>query len=368
FLDHVPAKPTLKRNLTKATVFRSRIKTQVIWARGDQVLLKYMHQIVAPTYGFDTSHSPTYLCAYARSGVTSSTYYTVNTKDDTYEARSRGLRRQYRRPCEVQLDSFLILSLCVFYLDCKKLKSLSPPAILYIYQLSRQLESSRTWFQHGPIENSAGGQLSGSWPEAVVNMHPPDPVQLATTAKSADTVPAPVGRAVSSVVQGMAQAIQLGAHLDWDFALWGPPGPKGPGTGVKDTPKMLQTLIADGVKAALTGYIWYCGKLHMDPEQIGVAACDSGNRTLSLHWRLATSTISALLPSCTICCSGCLLCSSCALCACAACPEIDPFNVVDAFKLGLDKHRREIDPSEERLQICDGEIRFRDSESTGLIW
>ncbi|KAJ7130997.1 hypothetical protein C8R44DRAFT_978101 [Mycena epipterygia] len=181
---------------------------------------------------------------------------------------------------------------------------------------------------------------------------------VVSSAESADTVPAPVSRAVSSVVQGMAQAIQFGAHLDWDFTLWDPAAPNGANAGAKDTEQMLQALIADGVKAALTGYVRYCGtRLSTKPELMGVAACTSKNRTLSLHWRFGNEHylgILAIIHTLGLCLIALFV--ACVVFKQLRVRDFDPFRGVDAATLVMDKHLREIDPSRQRVLIRNGRI------------
>ncbi|KAJ7584473.1 hypothetical protein C8J56DRAFT_1027766 [Mycena floridula] len=92
-------------------------------------------------------------------------------------------------------------------------------------------------------------------------------------ANNASTVPSPLGHAVCSVTQGMAHVMSLGlTRLDQ---------PEGLSSSM--TAQILQTLIADGVKAATTIFTTYCTS--DDQSCPSVARCDSDNRSVLPHWR-----------------------------------------------------------------------------------
>ncbi|KAF8148977.1 hypothetical protein K438DRAFT_2086950 [Mycena galopus ATCC 62051] len=162
---------------------------------------------------------------------------------------------------------------------------------------------------------------------------------------NATVVPSPTSCAISSVVRGMAAAIQLGAHLTWDFPIGGPAGASGqyPNTGSTNIPNMLKTLIADGVKASLTAYTQHWQDLEhggKDPvaalgESVTGGRCGSNNRTLSMHWRFGIDNWYLGLISIGQAVGFGALSVYIALLRQKRFAEIDPFDVVEVFKLGV---------------------------------
>lgn len=167
---------------------------------------------------------------------------------------------------------------------------------------------------------------------------------LAAGVEDAATVPAPAGRAVYSTIQGMAQAVRLGARLHPQSAPYLLPT----GFYLPSTDQILQTLIADGVKAALTEYTEYCGPIDRSvvPEcsAVGVTMCNSQNRTVQQHWRFGDEHflgIPAIVLS--------LGFGSFALYVVwklrnrPRVKGVDLFKVVDGFKMGLDTTNHQAD-------------------------
>ena len=97
-------------------------------------------------------------------------------------------------------------------------------------------------------------------------------------AQDSKTVPQLTGRAVLFTLQGMAAAVHLGADL-YD---------RNPVESLKFPPisAVLQTLLADGGKAALTSFNEYFA--HRLPTA-GIAVCNSNNRTIATHWRFGNN-------------------------------------------------------------------------------
>ncbi|KAJ6520723.1 hypothetical protein B0H19DRAFT_1066542 [Mycena capillaripes] len=108
---------------------------------------------------------------------------------------------------------------------------------------------------------------------------------LTLSSEDSSTAPAPVGRAVYSVVQGMAEAIRLGALLDGDFTTW---ADENLAYRVNTNPSpsaIVQTLIADGLKGTLTAYTAWADSVGQNETLTGVDVCNSHNRTTNKHWR-----------------------------------------------------------------------------------
>ena len=103
-------------------------------------------------------------------------------------------------------------------------------------------------------------------------------------AQDSQTVPQLTGRAVLFTLQGMAAAAHLGANLE----------NKNPGEsrtyGLPPTSAVLQTLLADGGKAALTSFNVYFAPLFARRQSTaGITVCNSNNRTIATHWRFGNS-------------------------------------------------------------------------------
>ncbi|KAJ6507087.1 hypothetical protein C8R45DRAFT_923252 [Mycena sanguinolenta] len=124
------------------------------------------------------------------------------------------------------------------------------------------------------------------------------------TVNDTSMVPAPVGRAVYATVRGIAQAIRFGVTLDATTA------------GYPSAADILQCLLADGLKAALTAHEtqavqenWCFGNEH----RLGVLAI-----MLTLGFRVyALGVVLTVQRRPRV-------------------HRVDPFKVVDGFKIGLD--------------------------------
>ena len=136
------------------------------------------------------------------------------------------------------------------------------------------------------LVNSTGDLLGCVW-QAIPKLVSVQTVNF--TAKSlgaqdSQTVPQLTGRAVLFTLQGMAAAAHLGANLE----------NKNPGEsrkfGLPPTSAVLQTLLADGGKAALTSFNVYFAPLFARRQSTaGIAVCNSNNRTIATHWRFGNS-------------------------------------------------------------------------------
>ncbi|KAJ6507089.1 hypothetical protein C8R45DRAFT_923254 [Mycena sanguinolenta] len=140
------------------------------------------------------------------------------------------------------------------------------------------------------IADSSGRATGCTWDASprLVHVEIRNWVSFVSSVDYAFGFPAPAGRAVFSTITGIGQAIRLGASLS--------PPPDGyplpPSLGWYpaavvglNAARVLETLFADGVKAALTYYTEYCRTYPTPCELAGIALCNSQNRTVQEHWR-----------------------------------------------------------------------------------
>ena len=125
--------------------------------------------------------------------------------------------------------------------------------------------------------NSTGGLLCCVW-QATPKLVSVQTVNF--TAKSlggqdSKMVPQLSGRAVLLTLQGMAAAVHLGANLDNGIPV------ELPKFAIPPTFAVLQILLADGGKAALTSFNTYFADFQ--------TRCYSNNRTIAAHWRFGNS-------------------------------------------------------------------------------
>lgn len=136
--------------------------------------------------------------------------------------------------------------------------------------------------------NSAGGLLCCVWETApkIVSVQTVNFTAQSLGAQDSINVPQLIGRSVLFTLQGMAAAVHLGANLDNQ-------SPSVAGLFVvPPTGTVLQVLLADGGKVALTSFTAYFTSLFQSGSQstlVGVAACDSHNRTIAAHWKFGNS-------------------------------------------------------------------------------
>ena len=183
--------------------------------------------------------------------------------------------------------------------------------------------------------NATGGMAGCTWTAIprLVHLQKLNWVSTTIGADNATTLPLPTGRAVYAAVQGMAQAVRLsGMRLDWvksfGFGTGGSPVP---------APVMLQTLLADALKGALTAYTSYATSVHDRPALTGASQCYSNNRTLSLHWHFGNEYKLGWIAIVLSVMFGLLaMCTACYLYTQERIRGVDALNVVDAFKLGGD--------------------------------
>lgn len=181
--------------------------------------------------------------------------------------------------------------------------------------------------------NATGGMAGCTWTAVprLVHLRTFDFVFATIGADNATTLPLPTGRAVYSAVQGMAQAVRLGAHIDWvpsfGFGTGGYPVP---------APVMLQTLLADALKGALTAYTGYAISAHFKPALIGAHQCYSNNRTLSLHWHFGNEyNLGWIAIVLSIVFGGLAMYAVWYLRTRERIKGLNALKVVDAFKLGV---------------------------------
>lgn len=136
------------------------------------------------------------------------------------------------------------------------------------------------------IVNTTGGLLGCVWQAVpkIVSVQTVNFTARSLGAQDSTTVPQLTGRAVLLTLQGMAAAVHLGANLDAGIPIVGPLFANPP------PPTVLQTLLADGGKAALTTFNIYFRSLFVGHQSTpGVSICDSNNRTVAAHWRFGNN-------------------------------------------------------------------------------
>jgi hypothetical protein len=178
-------------------------------------------------------------------------------------------------------------------------------------------------------------------------------------ADNATTLPLPTGRAVYSAVQGMAQAVRLGgARLDWVYARldWVQNGTL---RYPVPAPVMLQTLLADALKGALSAYTDYAiSSGHLDPALTGASRCHSNNRTLSLHWHFGNEyNLGWIAIGLSIGFGALAMYAVWHLRTLERIKELDALKVVDAFKLGVTMDV-EVEDGDRVLYVRDGRVQF----------
>jgi hypothetical protein len=80
----------------------------------------------------------------------------------------------------------------------------------------------------------------------------------------------------------MAAAVHLGANLDKPVEI--------PSFHFRQTSAVLQTILADGGKAALTSFnTYFIPRFKHHQSTAGVTVCHSNNRTIAAHWRFGNN-------------------------------------------------------------------------------
>ncbi|KAJ7431635.1 hypothetical protein B0H11DRAFT_2210122 [Mycena galericulata] len=187
------------------------------------------------------------------------------------------------------------------------------------------------------IADNSGLSTSCTWTATprLVHVEITNYVAVAASIDDAPTAPAPVGRAIYATVQGIAEAVRLGASL---YTSTGSPSP--------DT--IMATLLADGLKSALTQYGGWCWINTDRCGAAGITICNSNNRTVQEHWHFGNEHFlgfPAIILNITF---G--LYALYVLYRVARRPRVkgvEPFKVVNGFKIGLDtstaKHEGNVD-------------------------
>jgi hypothetical protein len=109
-------------------------------------------------------------------------------------------------------------------------------------------------------------------------------VSRANVITEVSVVPAPVGRAVLTTLQGISHAIDLGARVDFTGRDIG--GRRLIIPNRLGTTTMLSNLLADGCKAAFTLYtLYFIEPLMTNTAPPSITACASGSRSVIQHWK-----------------------------------------------------------------------------------
>ncbi|KAJ6494565.1 hypothetical protein C8R45DRAFT_927745 [Mycena sanguinolenta] len=161
---------------------------------------------------------------------------------------------------------------------------------------------------------------------------------LTLSSEDSSTVPAPVGRSVLSVVQGMAEAIRLGALISGDFTEWAGNSSKYRMNTNPTTSTIVQTLIADGLKGSLTAYTAWADGVGLNQTLTGVGVCNSHNRTTNKHWHFGDDHyLGCVAIALELGFGFFALWVVCTSWNKTRLKGFDPLKVVDAFKMGKDR-------------------------------
>ncbi|KAF7344253.1 hypothetical protein MVEN_01716600 [Mycena venus] len=158
-------------------------------------------------------------------------------------------------------------------------------------------------------------------------------IAFASNIDDSPTAPAPVGRAVYATLRGIAEAVRLGASL---YA----PSKGYPSIieGWYPSPDIImETLLADGLKSALTQYSVWCLADRDRCGAAGIAICNSNNRTVQEHWRFGNEHFLGITAIVLNIVFG--LYALWVWCRVVRRPRVkgvEPFKVVNGFKIGLD--------------------------------
>ncbi|KAJ7866552.1 hypothetical protein B0H14DRAFT_2732425, partial [Mycena olivaceomarginata] len=169
-------------------------------------------------------------------------------------------------------------------------------------------------------------------------------IAFASDIEDAPTAPAPVGRAVYATLRGIAEAVRLGASL---YA----PSKGYPSIieGWYPIPAIImETLLADGLKSALTQYSASCWSNPREKNPIsvsntdrcraaGIPICNSNNRTVQEHWHFGNEHLLGIPAIVLNLVFG--LYALWVLGRVVGRPRVkgvEPFQVVNGFKIGLD--------------------------------
>jgi hypothetical protein len=149
----------------------------------------------------------------------------------------------------------------------------------------------------------------------------------------APTTPAPVGRGVFSTVRGIGEAVRLGASLY--------PPSKGYLSPVEynlyPSPEIvMEVILADGLKSALTQYTKWCASATDRCRTAGFDICNSNNRTVQEHWHFGNQYGLGVPAIALNLIFGLYALWVVWIARRPRVKRVEPFKVVNAFKLGLD--------------------------------
>ncbi|KAJ7621693.1 hypothetical protein DFH06DRAFT_1232486, partial [Mycena polygramma] len=188
------------------------------------------------------------------------------------------------------------------------------------------------------IADNSGLSTSCTWiaTPRLVHVGITNYIAVAVSIDDAPTAPAPVGRAIYATLRGIAQAVRLGASL---YA---------PSRGSPNPDIIMETLLADGLKSALTQYAGWCGLNTDRCGAAGITICNSYNRTVQEHWHFGNEYFLGIPAIILNIAFG--VYALWVLCRAARRPRVkgvQPFKVVNGFKIGLDtstaKHEGNVD-------------------------
>ncbi|KAJ7478406.1 hypothetical protein FB451DRAFT_1557080 [Mycena latifolia] len=158
-------------------------------------------------------------------------------------------------------------------------------------------------------------------------------VAVAYHLDDARVAPAYAGRAVFETVRGMAEAVRLGAMLYAPSKGYPSPAEAGvyPGPAT-----IMEVLLADGVKSALTQYTAWCVWYPARCCAAGVATCNSHDRTVQAHWRFGNEhNLGIPVVALNLVFGFYALWVVWRVAGRPRVKGVEPFKVVDGFKMGL---------------------------------
>ncbi|KAJ6526305.1 hypothetical protein B0H19DRAFT_1197168 [Mycena capillaripes] len=185
------------------------------------------------------------------------------------------------------------------------------------------------------IADNSGLSTSCTWVATprLVHVEIRNWIAFASDVDDAPTAPAPVGRAVYATLQGIAEAVRHGASL---YA----PSKGYPSIieGWYPSPAIImEALLADGLKSALTQYSEWCWPNTDRCGAAGITICNSNDRTVQEHWQFGNEHFLGIPAIILNIVFG--FYALWVLCRVARRPRVkgvEPFKVVNGFKIGLD--------------------------------
>ena len=210
--------------------------------------------------------------------------------------------------------------------------------------------------------DATGDMMGCTWTAVprLVHLRNLDGIFATIGTDNATTLPLPTGNAVCSAVQGMAQAVRLGgASLDYQDPLLD--GDSSitvkPQSSADVTAMMLEVLLADALKGALTLYTTYAQLEDFDPTLTGANPCQSNTRYQVLLWHFGNEhKLGWIGIALSMGFGGFALYAVWHLRTRTRIKGLDALKVVDAFKLGVDTGDVEAEDGDRVLYVRNGMV------------